>query len=155
MIPDYLKTMVLTYKNAVPKSNQNSIAEGNSDSNPSSLNNQPGVSDPNLKLQLTSFGKRNEVWVDADQDGLATIFELDVTEGLTSDRDELTLRLKANDQIHYIFITDALGKIWCENEIDAFQQILKIDTYHFPNGIYNILIENDGSFSAKRLIKAK
>lgn len=68
---------------------------------------------------------------------------------------ELTIELKPNDQINYIFITDALGKIWYEKEIDQFQQILKIDASHFQTGIYNILIENDGSFSAKRFIKTK
>ena len=33
--------------------------------------------------------------------------------------------------------------------------LLKIDTYHLPIGSYNILIENDGSFSAKRFVKTK
>ncbi|MFK8004989.1 MAG: T9SS type A sorting domain-containing protein [Saprospiraceae bacterium] len=73
--------------------------------------------------------------------------------GLTTD--ELTLELRANKQNHYIFITDSFGKIWYENEVDQFQQILTIDTNHLPNGSYNILIENDGSFAAKRFVKTK
>jgi hypothetical protein len=68
---------------------------------------------------------------------------------------ELTLALTLSDQIHYIFIIDALGEIWYEKEIDQFEQILKIDTDHLPNGRYNILIENDGSFSSKQFIVAK
>lgn len=66
---------------------------------------------------------------------------------------ELTLELKPNDQIHYIFITDTLGKIWYENEIDQFQQSFKFRTDHLPTGSYNILIENDGLFSTKQFIK--
>ncbi len=71
--------------------------------------------------------------------------------GLTTD--ELTLELRGNDHIHYIFIVDAIGRIWYEKAIEPFQQILKIDTNYFPTGHYNILMENDGSFSAKQFVK--
>ncbi len=68
---------------------------------------------------------------------------------------ELTLEVKPNDQIHYIFITDDSGKVWFEKEVDQFQKIIKIDADHLSIGTYNILIENDGSFSATRFTKTK
>lgn len=134
MISDYLKAMALAYKTANQKPIQFKIAEGNSDSSPTWLNNKPGVSDSNL--QLPSSEEKDNFWIDADDD-------------------ELTLILKANNQIHYVFITDDLGKIWYENEIDSFQQIVTIDTKDFLTGSYNILIENDGSFFSKRFVNTK
>lgn len=109
--------------------------------NSDDLDNQPGVSGYNPDVTSNCHGVDFEINVYPNPVGLTT--------------DELTLELRANDQIHYIFITDALGKIWYENEIDQFQQILKIDTGLLPTGNYNILIENDGSFSAKRFVKIK
>jgi len=155
MVSDYLKAMAWSYKVVHPKPNQYIITEGNSDSCPAWLNNQPRVADSNFNLQIPSLEKRDDFLIDAEKDGLANIFELEVADTSTTDNHELTLTLNANDQIHYIFITDDLGKIWYENEIESFQQILKIDTNHFPTGSYNILIENDGWFSAKPFVKAK
>lgn len=155
MVSDYLKTMAGSYKVVHSKPNQYIIAEGSSDSCPAWLNNQPGVADSNFNLQIPPLEKRDDFLIDAEKDSLANIFELEVVDTSTSDDHELTLILKANDQIHYIFITDDLGKIWYENEIESFQQILKINTNHFPTGGYNILIENNGWFSAKTFAKAK
>ena len=155
MVSDYLKALTLSYKTTHSKPNQFKIAEGKSDSCPAWLNNQPGISDSNFNVLIPSLEKKEEYSTHAEKNNLANIFELEAADTSTSDEHELTLILKANDEIHYIFITDNLGEIWYENEIDASRQILKIDTNHFPTGKYNILIENDGSFSAKHFVKNK
>lgn len=136
VLPEYLKLLALAY-NTTPA--QNKIAGYKSDSCPIWLKDQPGVSADNLNLTLPSL----------EQNDSANLFQTELNDN------QLTLILNANNQIHYIFITDNLGKIWYENEVDQFQQILKINIDLLPNGTYNILIENDGLFSAKRFVKVK
>ncbi|MFK7771592.1 MAG: hypothetical protein AB8F94_05610 [Saprospiraceae bacterium] len=155
IIPEYFLEMVVAYKMTNSKPKKYTIAEGHSDSCLGMSKNQPGVSDSKLNLSTPSSVNIEDSWIDADKEGLITMFELVAATTSTEDKDQLSLELKANDQIHYIFISDDSGKIWYEHEVNPFQQILKIDTHLFPTGSYNILMENDGSFSAKRLVKIK
>lgn len=125
IIPEHLNELALANKISHLKSKYYFKAENNSDSYFGLKKNQPGVSNPKLNLSIPSY------WTGAD-------------------RNELKLKLKANNQIGYVFITDDFGEIWYESEIAPFQRILKIDTSLFPTGNYNILIESDGLFRAKQ-----
>lgn len=151
IIPDYLIEMALANNTTYSRPKQYTIANSNSDSCLDSLKNQPGVSNFNFPFS----DKRDDYSIDVEKDDLDNIFELELNDTSILDDNELNLILNANDQIHYIFITDDLGKIWYEKEIDPFQQFLKIDINQFLTGSYNILIENDGSFFTKRFVKTK
>jgi len=128
---DDIIRMALAYDiaNSVPE--QYSTANADSDNGANLLNIQPGIGGDNSRVRESSLEEEIKHWMNPE-------------------KDELTLELRMNNQIHYIFITDVFGKIWFENEVNQFQRILKIDTNHLPLGSYSIFIENDGSFFAKR-----
>ena len=135
---DDIIAMALALENARLIRGQYSISDADSDK----LKTLPGATKVNYReVEITMSGLPLEL------ETYPSFLEMNIN--------ELTLKLKSNDQIHYIFITDDLGKIWYENEIDQFQQILKINIGHLPIGRYNILIENDGSFSAENFTKNK
>ncbi len=153
IIPDYLIAMALKNRTIQTTPKQYTIAERNSDCCLGYLKNQPGVSENNSNSLLPQSEKKGNYSTDTNEENLGNFFKVDIIAPSTNDENELTLILKENNQIHYIFITDDFGKIWYENEINPFLQTVRINTNLFPAGGFNILIENNGSFSVNRFEK--
>ena len=70
----------------------------------------------------------------------------------TTNLQEVTLELKANDREWDVTVTDIIGKIWYQGNVDEFQQILKIDISKIPSGNYNVTIRNSGWMESKKLV---
>jgi len=71
---------------------------------------------------------------------------------ITTQSGEVTLELKANDREWDILITDMVGKVWYQGNVEMFQQIFKIDISQIPSGNYNVILKNDGWIETKKFV---